>query len=73
MAVFGSKPHFSNKTDEQLWYEIAENLDELSRRDKVHYRATATRDSVKKKLKILGLFEESPPFRPNFDNLKLNE
>ena len=55
MGVFGSKPHFSNKTDEQLWYEIAENLDELSRRDKVHYRATATRDSVKNKLQFLDL------------------
>tara|TARA_R100000008_G_C3423179_1_gene85895 strand:+ start:324 stop:494 length:171 start_codon:yes stop_codon:yes gene_type:complete len=55
MGVFGSKPHFSNKTDEQLWYEIAENLDELSRRDKVNYRATATRDSVKKKLQFLDL------------------
>ena len=55
MGVFGSKPHFSNKTDEQLWYEIAENLDELSRRDEVNYKATATRDSVKKKLQFLDL------------------
>ena len=55
MGVFGSKAHFSNKTDEQLWYEIAENLDELYRIDKVHYRATATRDSVKKKLQFLDL------------------
>ena len=72
MGVFGSKPHFSNKTDEQLWYEIAENLDELSRRDEVNYKATATRDSVKRKLKTLGLFTESSGPIPNFNDLKLN-
>ena len=55
MAPFGSKPGFSNKTDEQLWYEISENLSELSRRDKVDYQVRATRDSVKKKLQELDL------------------
>ena len=43
------------KTDEQLWYEISENLTELSRRDEVNYRVRATRDSVKKKLEELDL------------------
>ena len=43
------------KTDEQLWYEISENLTELSRRDEVDYRVRATRDSVKEKLKDLNL------------------
>ena len=55
MGLFGSKPVFSMKTDEQLWYEISENLTELSRRDKVDYRVRATRDSVKKKLQALNL------------------
>ena len=55
MGLFGSKPVFSMKTDEQLWYEISENLTELSRRDKVDYRVRATRDSVKKKLEELDL------------------
>ena len=55
MGLFGSKPVFSMKTDEQLWYEISENLTELSRRDKVDYRVRATRDSVKKKLQELNL------------------
>ena len=55
MGLFGSKPVFSHKTDEQLWYEISENLSELSRRDKVNYRVRATRDSVKKKLQDLDL------------------
>ena len=55
MGLFGSKPIFSHKTDEQLWYEISENLTELSRRDKVDYRVRATRDSVKKKLEELDL------------------
>ena len=27
MGIFGSKPVFSMKTDEQLWYEISENLE----------------------------------------------
>ena len=42
-------------TDEQLWYEISENLTELARRDMVDYRVRATRDSVKEKLKDLNL------------------
>ena len=55
MGLFGSKPVFSMKTDEQLWYEISENLNELSRRDKVDYRVRATRDSGKQKLQELNL------------------
>ena len=57
MGLFGSKPTptFGMKTDEQLWYEISENLTELSRRDMVDYRVRATRDSVKKKLEELDL------------------
>ena len=55
MGVFGSKPHFSNKTDDQLWYEISENLDELSRRDAVNYRVRATSESVKEKLHLLNI------------------
>ena len=55
MGLFGSKPVFSMKTDEQLWYEISENLNELSRRDKVDYQVRATRDSVKQKLQELNL------------------
>ena len=57
MGLFGSKPTttFGMKTDEQLWYEISENLTELSRRDAVDYRVRATRDSVKKKLEELDL------------------
>ena len=55
MGLFGSKPVFSHKTDEQLWYEISENLNEHFRRDKVDYRVRATRDSVKKKLQELDL------------------
>ena len=46
MTPFGSKPGFSNKTDEQLWYEISENLSELSRRDAVQYRVRASKESV---------------------------
>ena len=58
MGVFNSKhPDFSMKTDEQLWYEISENLSELARRDKVDYRVRASKDSVKKKLKVLGIIE----------------
>ena len=53
MAPFGSKPGFSNKTDEQLWYEISENLSELSRRDAVQYRVRASKESVIEKLKEL--------------------
>ena len=55
MGLFGSKPVFGMKTDEQLWYEISENLTELSRRDEVDYRVRATRDSVKEKLQKLDL------------------
>ena len=46
------------KTDEQLWYEISENLTELSRRDKVNYRVRASKESVIEKLKTLGLTSE---------------
>ena len=53
MAPFGSKPGFSNKTDEQLWYEISENLSELSRTDAVQYRVRASKESVLEKLKAL--------------------
>ena len=67
MGLFGSKPVYSHKTDEQLWYEISENLTELSRRDEVNYRVRATRNSVKQKLKSLGLFEEAKP--PNSSKL----
>ena len=42
-------------TDEQLWFQIAENLTELSRRDNLEYRVRPTRDSVKKKLEELDL------------------
>ena len=55
MGLFGSKPVYQHKTDEQLWYEISENLTELSRRDEVNYRVRATRDSVKQKLEQLNL------------------
>ena len=57
MGLFGSKPKttFGMKTDEQLWYEISENLTELSRRDEVNYRVRAPRDSVKQKLEQLNL------------------
>ena len=59
MGVFNSKhPDFSMKTDEQLWYEISENLTELSRRDKVNYRVRASKESVIEKLKALGLTSE---------------
>ena len=55
MGVFGSKQAFSMKTDEQLSYEISENLDELSRREKVNFRVRATPESVKEKLQLLNL------------------
>ena len=56
MGVFGSSHQdFSLKTDEQLWYEISEHLTELKKRDDVDYRVSATRDSVKEKLKNLNL------------------
>ena len=53
---FGSRPEFSMKTDEQLWYEISENLTELSKRDEVNYKVGATKETVKEKLVELGLF-----------------
>ena len=53
MTPFGSKPGFSNKTDEQLWYEISENLSELSRRDAVNYKVKASKESVLAKLEEL--------------------
>ena len=57
MGVFNSKhPDFSMKTDEQLWYEISENLTELSKRDEVNYKVGATKETVKEKLVQLGLF-----------------
>ena len=46
------------KTDEQLWYEISENLTELSRRDKVNYSVRASKESIIEKLKTLGLTSE---------------
>ena len=53
MTPFGSKPGFSNKTDEQLWYEISENLTELGKRDSVQYRVRASKESVLAKLEEL--------------------
>tara|TARA_B100000029_G_scaffold188722_1_gene186407 strand:- start:291 stop:470 length:180 start_codon:yes stop_codon:yes gene_type:complete len=53
---FGSRSEFSMKTDEQLWYEISENLTELSKRDEVNYKVGATKETVKEKLVQLGLF-----------------
>ena len=51
MGVFGSSHQdFSLKTDEQLWYEISENLTELKKREEMNYRITATRKSVKEML-----------------------
>ena len=52
MGLFGSKPKttFGMKTDEQLWYEISENLTELSRRDNVSYRVRASDETVAEKL-----------------------
>ena len=56
MGVFGSKhPDFSMKTDDQLWYEISENLSELSRIEKVQFKVSADQETVKKKLKELNL------------------
>ena len=56
MGVFGSKhPDFSMKTDDQLWYEISENLSELSRREKVQFKVSADQETVKIKLKELNL------------------
>ena len=42
-------------SDEQLWFQVAENLTELSRRDNVKYQVRPTRDSVRKKLEKLNL------------------
>tara|TARA_Y100001951_G_C11205753_1_gene219858 strand:+ start:171 stop:350 length:180 start_codon:yes stop_codon:yes gene_type:complete len=53
MTPFGSKPGFSKKTDEQLWYEISENLSELGRRDSVKYQVRASKESVLAKLEEL--------------------
>ena len=53
MTPFGSKPGFSNKTDEQLWYEISENLTELGKRDSVQYQVRASKESVLAKLEEL--------------------
>ena len=53
MTPFGSKPGFSNKTDEQLWYEISENLIELGKRDAVQYQVRASKESVLEKLEEL--------------------
>ena len=66
MGAFGSNPQLRMKTDEQLWYEISENLDELSRRDKVNYRVRASKESVQKKLQALGLVTNDNSFKmPN--------
>ena len=48
--------YFYMKTDEQLWYEVSENLSELSRRDKVKFKVTASPESVREKLQSLGVF-----------------
>ena len=47
--------YFYMKTDEQLWYEVSENLSELSRRDKFKFKVTATPESLKDKLKKLAV------------------
>ena len=65
MGAFGSNPHLRMKTDEQLWYEISENLDELSRRDKVNYRVRASKESVQEKLRSLGLISDNSFKTPN--------
>ena len=66
MVVFGSNPQLRMKTDEQLWFEISENLDELSRRDKVNYRVRASKESVQEKLRALGLVTNDNAFKtPN--------
>ena len=59
MGVFGSNPQLRMKTDEQLWFEISENLDELSRRDSVNYRVRASKESVQKKLRSLGIINDN--------------
>ena len=65
MGVFGSNPQLRMKTDEQLWFEISENLDELSRRDKVNYRVRASKESVQEKLRTLGIIQENSFKMPN--------
>ena len=47
------------KTDEQLWYEVSENLSELSRRDKVKFKVTASPESVKKNYSHWEYFEDA--------------
>jgi hypothetical protein len=42
------------KDDNTLWMEVAQNLSELSHRDKVQYRVAATPESVQKKLDYLN-------------------
>ena len=59
MGVFGSRQEFSSKTDSQLWYEISENLSELSRRQAVNVKVTADVNSVKDKLEKLGFFKDA--------------
>mgnify|MGYP001308963196 CR=1 FL=1 len=59
MGVFGSRQEFSSKTDSQLWYEISENLSELSRRQAVNVKVTADANSVKDKLEKLGFFNDA--------------
>jgi len=59
MGVFGSRQEFSSKTDEQLWYEISENLSELSRRQAVNVKITANAEMVEDKLKKLGFFKDA--------------
>ena len=53
--AFGSKPGFSNKTDEQLWYEISENLTELGKRDAIQYRVRASKESLDEKFREIGV------------------
>ena len=59
MGVFGSRQEFSSKTDSQLWYEISENLSELSRRQAVNVKVTADANSVKDELEKLGFFKDA--------------
>ena len=55
MGVFGSRQEFSSKTDDQLCYEISENLSELSRRKAVNVKITADINSVQEKLEKLNV------------------
>ena len=43
----------NNKNNEDLWYQISENLTELSRRDGIKYRVNVTSDSLARKLEKL--------------------